>query len=87
MILVTIELISARDGHRELLGKGTISNDGVGMNPHHTLGDYDYTWYVRGNSKRVWKRGKITGFPRKKLLAYDLLFRCLEDAVGERNRA
>lgn len=85
MLLITIELVSARDGHREILGKGTITLDPKELNQSRTKGGYDYVFYVRGTSNRVWKKGKIYGFPRKALLGYDLLYRCLEDAVGSRN--
>jgi bifunctional DNase/RNase len=32
-----------------------------------------------------YKEGRVEGFPRQRLLAYDLLFRCLKTAVGHRN--
>lgn len=86
MLLITIELISARDGHRETLGKGTIALDPKELNERRTRGGYEYVFYTRGSSNRVWKTGKIYDFPRKALLGYDLVFRCLEDAIGERNQ-
>jgi hypothetical protein len=35
---------------------------------------------------RPWKSGILTGFPRKRLLAWDLLTRALYYVLGNRNR-
>jgi hypothetical protein len=83
MIRVTVELISAIDGHREILGMATIFNDAKGSS---VSGNYEYAFSKRGKHENItWKSGNIKGFPRKRLLAWDLLYRCLKDAVSERN--
>lgn len=85
MILVTVELISARTGKRSLLGKATICN-----NLHRThktdgiLGDY--TCMFHDKAGREWRGCRVAGFPRKRLLAWDLLYRALENIIGWRNK-
>lgn len=39
----------------------------------------------RGSAKKKWKSGGVAGFPRLKLGAWDLLYRVLQSAVGNRN--
>lgn len=87
MILVTVELISAIDGHREILGVAEIWNDGKGSK---SKGNYGFK--IGGRNRKnltnsaVIRQGDIKGFPRNRLLAWDLLYRCLHQAFGERNR-
>jgi hypothetical protein len=81
MLLVTVELISAVDGHREILGQGKISLQE--WNDSGTIGSYAVD-LSRRSGKGVWKRGVVTGFPRKRLLAWDLLYRALKEVVGDR---
>ena len=83
MIRVTVELFSAVDGHKEILGVAEIWNDATGT---ATSGNYGYALSQRGGSSKLWKNGFIKGFPRKRKLAWDLLFRCLKDAVEDRNK-
>ena len=83
VIRVTVELISAIDDHKEILGVAEIYNDATG---DATKGNYGYAFSKRNSPEVVWKRGRIENFPRKRLLAWDLLYRCLKDAVSERNK-
>ena len=80
MIRVTVELIPWGIGKPVLLGVGQISNDCTGT---PTIGNYR----VRLKSKdgRDWKTAEVHNFPRKKLLAWDLLYRALRETVGYRN--
>lgn len=84
MIKVTVELISARTGLRSTLGTATIAN-----NVHRTietggsLGDYSCVF--RGKRRILWET-TIAKFPRKRLLAWDLLYRCLREVIGSRNK-
>lgn len=81
MIVVTIELWPHGDSKRkQLLGCGAIANDGSGSN---STGNYNFE--LSDRSGKLWKSGEIKGFPRKRLLGWDLLFRILRQAVGERN--
>jgi hypothetical protein len=83
VIRVTVELFSAIDGHHEVLGVAEIYNDASGT---PNLGNYEYILSPRNVPNKTWKKGNIEGFPRKRLLAWDLLYRCLKDAVSERNK-
>lgn len=87
MIRVTLELIPATNPKAvRHLGTITIANDGVKSRATDSReGDYIYALSVRGQPRRVWKEGRVEGFPRLRLGAYDLLLRVLRAAVGERN--
>lgn len=63
----------------------------------HNTGDYHYKVskvggfktsnedLCRFEAKNVLREGEVTGFPRLKLYAVDLLYRCLKSAIGGRN--
>lgn len=83
MIRVTVELIPARNPKAiELMGTAIIANDGEGT---PTSGNYTVTLFQRGFPGIVWRRGRVRDFPRKRLLAWDLLYRALKEIVAERN--
>lgn len=48
-------------------------------------GNYVVRLSIKGQPERIWKQGRVINFPRRKLGAYDLLYRALKDTVGERN--
>ena len=82
MIRITIELLPRGDeALKRHLGTITIAN--TGGTP--TRGNYRARLSKRGRPNQVWKEGQITNFPRKRLGAYDLLYRALAAVVGERN--
>lgn len=56
-----------------------IANTGQGT---QTQGYYRYTLFNKSN--KIMKTGTIGPFPRKELLACDLLLLCLIDARGQR---
>lgn len=88
MIRITLELVSAVNPSRsKVLGVGIIALD-----PKKAIatggrrGDYMYTLSMRAPfTNRIWKSGRIEGFPRKRLLGWDLFYRVLRDAIGWRN--
>lgn len=91
MIRVTVELISGNDGHLEHLGTAIIGND---LSGDRSRGNYDVYLSRRGrrpgacwwhSPSSVWRRGRVEGFPRERLLAWDLLYRALAATVGARN--
>jgi len=87
MIRVTMELISARTGETELLGIAEICNDGNGS---QSIGHYVAKLGKRGrpvlqDGRQIWRHGRVLNFPRLRLGAWDLLYRCLRSAVGDRN--
>lgn len=93
MIRVTIELFPhGRVDRAKTLGIIDIANDGSG---NSNTGNYNfYAWdrgtdknlpHTRENLKKAKWAGYLEGFPRKRLLAFDLLFRCLRMLFGDRN--
>ena len=82
MLVVKIELHSAVTGEVTTLATGKIVNTGTGT---PTRGNYVVV--LRDAAGREWRRGTVADFPRKRLLAWDLLYRALEELVGKRNCA
>lgn len=85
MIVVIVELWPGGDPARKRhLGTAKIANDGRG-----TLfdGDYNVTLLKNGRPNQVWRKGRVEGFPRRRLGAWDLLYRALSATVGSRNVA
>jgi hypothetical protein len=81
MLRITIELVpQGREAAKRTIAVGTITNLGTGS---FTSGDYFVD--LRDAAGRKWKHCTLTGFPRKRLLAWDLLFRALRTLVGRRN--
>jgi hypothetical protein len=81
MIRVTVELVPfGIESRKRPPGTIVIANDATGS---MTTGNYKFRMTTRDGSK--YKEGRVEGFPRQRLLAYDLLFRCLKTAVGHRN--
>ena len=97
MIKVTVELIPFGDEDspdRQVLGEAIIYNDGTGTD---TDGNYRAMFGKRnGHLARpprdygkswlgTWREATVEGFPRKRLLVWDLLYRALHGAVFDRN--
>jgi hypothetical protein len=80
MLTVEIKLHSARTGKVKTLATGTIINTGTGET--HSG---NYRIELRDAAGRKWKTGTVEGFPRKRLLAWDLLHRALEKLLKNRN--
>lgn len=84
MLRITVELLPyGREDLKECLGIAKIWNDGTG-----TLykGNYKSTFSQRGRLNRIWKTCEIKDFPRQRLGIWDLLYRSLEEIVGNRNK-
>jgi hypothetical protein len=83
MIHVEISLWPGGDKEKAShLGTILIANDESG-----TLNSGNYVAVLSQAKKpaTMWKTSIVKGFPRKRLGAYDLLYRILKDVVGERN--
>jgi len=81
MLRVTIDLIPfGLDKLKKTIGIMEIANTGSGTK---TSGNYRFIVYKK-NSKTAWKTGELLGFKRKRFLAWDLLFKCLENVLSER---
>lgn len=86
MLVIRIELWSARTGQRKELGCAAISNVGGG----HRRGNYEielHRSFDRLKERRKpWRKGKVSTFPRLSLGAWDLLLRGLLACVYDRNK-
>ena len=81
MLRITIELVPlGMESRAKVIATGTIANTGTGT---PTCGDYRIE--LRDAAGRKWICGHIEGFPRTRLLAWDLLYRALRERVGNRN--
>lgn len=89
MIVVRIELWPGGSSIRKKhLGTAIIANDATG---NAYLGNYRVWFSKRGDDKldfrsRAWRKGEVIGFPRRRLGAWDLLYRALHAVVADRNR-
>lgn len=83
MIKITVELWpKGSEHHKRHLGTAEIWNDGKGT---ATRGNYRVRLSKRGMPNATWKTGVVEGFPRKRLLAWDLLYRALHNLLADRN--
>jgi hypothetical protein len=73
MLKIKIEL------NNTVVAEGTITNTGEGTPSKGT-----YRVCLLDKDGRVWKCGNVKNFPRKKLLAWDLLLRALVNTIGIR---
>lgn len=81
MLVVKIELHSAVTGNVTTIATGKIINTGTGT---PTRGDYRVE--LNDATGRSWKTGTVKNFPRKRLLAWDLLACALYSILGKRNK-
>lgn len=85
MLVIRIELWpGGSEEEKEIIHEGRIAR--VRTYNKMARGDYRYWFSQARKTKRTLRRGKIVHFPRKRLSAWDLLYRCLKDALGERNQ-
>jgi hypothetical protein len=98
MLYIRIELWPHGNKERaRLLGEATIANvtrsriaagqRGPTFDPR-TQGDYEVRLMKSdeyASKPGVWKAGAVFDFPRKRLGPWDLLFRALRAAIGQRN--
>lgn len=86
MLVIRIELWSARTGQRKELGVAAIANVGG----TRKRGNYRVTihrhFYQLVSQRKPWREGRITGFPRLSLGPWDLLLRGLLATVYNRNK-
>ncbi len=86
MIKITVELISAIDGHREMLGEAIIYNDGTGT---PTRGNYHAIFGKKGKTvppgllpEYAYRTSEVKNFPRQTKNAWWLLCAALNKALG-----
>jgi hypothetical protein len=93
VIVITVELWpGGLELGKETLGVAVIANDGHGT---PDIADYDVWLGKRGHDdphrlirtkSHQWKTGRVAGFPRQRLGAWDLLYRALHQIVRDRNQ-
>lgn len=89
MIRVTVELLSAQNGERSVLGVMDIWNDGQSTNPRR--GNYRGQIYRKGTKDaRVWSRGGtiertggVNDYPRLSYPIWRLVIRMLKQMYPE----
>lgn len=88
MIYVRVELWPhGNPGRARLLGEATIANTADSAD-RQNVGNYDVRLMKSpeyAKTSGIWKRGRVEGFPRKRLGPWDLLLRALTATVGDRN--
>jgi hypothetical protein len=83
MLRVTIELWPfGEERWKKHLGTAIVANDGTGT---ETKGNYDVRLLKWGDSGKVWKEGRVKGFPRLSRGPWDLLYLALKNIVEDRN--
>ena len=83
MIRITVELISARDGHREKLGVMDICNTGE---LHGARGNYRGKVYRKGRVGSVLREGAVLNWPRNSYNIWRLVARMLLQCFPEEAR-
>ena len=82
MIVVKVELWPHGDeSHARSLGFAEIANDGSG---DLQTGNYEVRLFQWGSVRRLWKKGTVSGFDRKRHGPWDLLALALAAIVGRR---
>lgn len=84
MLVVRVELWPGGcEASKRVLCEGTIVNDGSG---NQTIGNYRVKLgrspHIEG---KIWKRGRVENFNRKRRGAWDLLYLALKASLGRRN--
>jgi hypothetical protein len=89
VIVVTVELHSAIDGHVERLGTMVVGNDGSGT---PSVGNYNVFVGKRGQTdlaeiiRQPWRRGRIEAWPRNRFAAMWLINRAFQVTFGKGHR-
>lgn len=81
MIVVKIELHSARTGKVTPLGQMHISNTGHSHDPKR--GDYDVEIFRKGSTTKVQRKGMVRDYPRLSYTVWELVKRALEAGLGK----
>ena len=89
MIVVTVELHSAIDGRRRVLGRTIIANDGVSTDP--ARGNYQCMVGRKGQNlqqvhQKPARRGTVTNYPRSAYNVWRLVMRALNSAFPEETK-
>ena len=81
MLVIKIELWPfGRKENAKTLFVGTVGNDLSGTS---TSGNYNVRLYQKGSAKKIWKEGRVEGFPRSKKNAWYLILEALKACIDE----
>jgi len=80
MIIVRIELHSARTGKLTELGRMRITNDGTGNNKRR---NYDVELMRKGTATTVQRRGRVQDYPAPTYTIWELVRRALASTLGK----
>jgi hypothetical protein len=83
MILVKIELHSARTGKVTELGQMRITNNGIESAHNPKRGEYDVEIMRKGSTTKVQRKGLVRDYPRLSYTVWELVRRSLEAALGK----
>jgi len=88
VIRVTVELLPGGfEEMKETLGVAEIANDvQESLESDGERGSYTVELLKWGKGRRVWKKGRVTGFRRRSRGPWDLLLLALLDTVADRNK-
>jgi hypothetical protein len=80
MIVIRVELWSARTGRVLEIGRAVISNDGTGDLKRR---NYDMSVFRRGTKDTVLRRGRVENFPSTSSNIWKLVFKAIHAAFPE----
>jgi hypothetical protein len=81
MLKIIIELHPfGVEEEKRVIHTAFICNTGEGS---RELGEYRFQ--ILNKKGKTWRKGRIKDFPRLKLNAWDLLYRCLNSVLSDRN--
>jgi hypothetical protein len=83
MLVVKIELHSARTGKVTELGRMQITNNGIESAHNPKRGEYDVEIMRKGSTTKVQRRGLVRDYPRLSYTVWELVRRSLEAALGK----
>lgn len=83
MILVKIELHSARTGKVTELGRMQICNTGTTTSDNPKRGDYEVSLFRKGSTTKVQRKGLVRDYPRLSYTVWELVRRALECTLGK----
>lgn len=83
MIVIKVELHSARTGQISELGRMYISNTGHLTSKNPNRGDYIVELFRKGSTTKVQRKGLVCDYPRNSYTVWELVRRALECTLGK----
>jgi hypothetical protein len=83
MLVVKIELHSARTGKVTELGRMQITNNGIESAHNPKRGEYNVELFRKGSTTKVQRKGLVRDYPRLSYTVWELVRRSLEAALGK----